>query len=77
MNINGLSVIRSSNIVTLRRICPFCKKTHEVEVDAKTFDDGMKLYAKGTYVQDAFPTFTSSQREMILTGICDECWSNL
>ena len=77
MNINGLSVIRSSNIVTLRRICPFCKKTHEVEVDAKAFDDRMKLYAKGMHVQDAFPTFTPSQREMILTGICDECWSNL
>lgn len=74
MNINGLSVIRSSNTVTLRRICPFCKKTHEVEVNAKEFDDGMKLRAKGKPIQTAFPTFTPSQREMILTGICDECW---
>ena len=77
MNINGLNVIRSSNTVTLRRICPFCKKTHEVKVDAKAFDDGMKLYAKGMPVQNAFSTFTPSQREMILTGICDKCWNNL
>jgi len=60
---------------TLQRECPFCNKIHSVVVDTKKFNDGMKKYNDGMYIQNAFPDFTPYQREMILTGICNDCWN--
>ena len=64
--------------VTLTTVCPFCSKEHKIVLEgskAAEYKQGKVAYEAGYLIQDAFPTFTPSEREFILTGICDECWS--
>ena len=65
------------NTLKLEKQCPFCGKTHVMEFDYVSYVDGMKKYMSGALCQDAFPGFTPSQREFIMTGICDECWDSI
>ena len=62
---------------TLTRICPFCRKHHEMDLPMNEYINGLKHYHEGALLQNAFPTFTASQREFIKTGICDDCWNSL
>lgn len=50
--------------------CPFCGRGNEVEVnevDYWDWDDGM-------LAQDAFPYLSADEREMLISGICPQCW---
>lgn len=62
---------------TLERTCPFCNQKHSITVDAAALNEGMEAYRKGALLQNAFPTFTPSQREFFNTGICDKCWEEI
>lgn len=53
--------------------CPVCQRTSVLKVPSK----GVTAWEKGSYIQDAFPNLTASQREMIKTGIHEECWDIL
>jgi len=53
--------------------CPFCKKNSTVTVDF----EGYLNYMMGARVQDAFPDLTPSERELLISGICDECWADI
>lgn len=62
----------------LETICPFCEKKHTINVNRFEFIDGFQRYNyQGVLIQDAFPNFTPSQREFVMTGICDSCWDKL
>lgn len=51
--------------------CPFCGKENIVEVNCEDFI----LYAEGeALVQDAFPYLSPNEREVIISGICGDCW---
>jgi hypothetical protein len=50
--------------------CPFCGAVRSIVVKAKN----LKAYQDGELVQDAFPMLNASDRELLMTGICDECW---
>ena len=63
------------NDVTILEIpCPFCGKISKLKVSTKVWRDGLTAYRNGALIQHAWPTLTSSSRELIKTGICDECW---
>lgn len=62
---------------TITRTCPFCGKEHSITVPKAELKAGFIAYQNGALIQNAFPTFTPSQREMLMTGICDDCWNNL
>ena len=54
-------------------VCPMCGQYHEVgvnETDYWDWDDGMN-------VQDAFPYLSANEREMLISGICPECWDRM
>jgi hypothetical protein len=53
--------------------CQICGKNGEMEVDAMTFTS----WQLGTLIQDAFPTLSDGEREMIQTGTHEECWEVL
>ena len=57
-------------MLTLKTICPFCGETHFVQVKETDY----WRYANGTMVQDAFPYLSADEREMLISGICPECW---
>ena len=63
--------------IGLFRTCPFCGKEWKIQLDSKLYHDGLERYDSGVVAQKAFPTFTDSEREFIITGICDECWKNI
>ena len=53
--------------------CPFCGKTHIVNVSA----DGYFAWKyEGVSAQDAFPELTANAREMLISGICPKCWDS-
>ena len=70
-------VSNDDKAIVLSRICPFCGKAWQIQVNSKLYYNGMRKYNAGSVVQNAFPLFTQSQREFIITGICDECWENI
>ena len=63
------------NDVTIFEIpCPFCGKISKLKVSIKVWRDGLTAYRNGALIQHAWPALTPSSRELIKTGICDECW---
>lgn len=70
----------SQNKVILTTVCPFCNKPQKMVLEgakAAEYKKGKVAYEAGYRIQDAFPSFTLSEREFILTGICDECWESI
>ena len=63
-----------NNITILEIPCPFCGKISKLKVSTKVWRDGLNAYKNGALIQNAWPTLSPSDRELILTGICDECW---
>lgn len=55
--------------ITIRSNCPFCGKTHEVEVDYRPF----QRWQDGELIQYAMPHLTPTQREQLISGICPKC----
>lgn len=53
--------------------CPFCKKENVVTVG---YDDYEK-YENGAKAQDCFPYLSADDRELLISGICPECWSDI
>lgn len=53
--------------------CPFCGRGNEVEVNEEDYWD----WQDGTLAQDAFPYLTSEEREMLISGICPDCWNSM
>lgn len=57
-------------LVVVRTQCPMCRKFADVSVPRA----GLTQMRAGAYVQDAFPSLSSSDREKLMTGICDDCF---
>ena len=54
--------------------CPFCGNTYSVTVDFEDFfawKHGLRL------AQNAFPYLTPDERELLISGICPECWEKM
>lgn len=60
--------------ITVECYCPFCGKLNEVVV---YFEDYCTWQFEGGRVQDVFPYLTPSEREYLISGICDECWGDI
>ena len=59
---------------TVYKRCPMCGKEFGIEMS----DEQYEKYTKGTeFIQDIFPEFTPAQREVLITGICEDCWDKL
>lgn len=59
--------------ITLCTHCPFCGKRQYVTVEQEDYD----RYVNGELAQKAFPYLTPAEREIIISGICEECWDNM
>ena len=65
-----MNVILDCTVVTC---CPFCHEAHEVAVNEMDYLD----WQDGKLAQDAFPYLSASDREMLITGICEDCWNGM
>jgi hypothetical protein len=62
--------IPEANTAVLEAICVYCGKT--VEIQTKCTD--YWLWTNGELIQDCLSYLTVSQREMLISGICEGCW---
>lgn len=53
--------------------CPHCGKKTIIEIKA---EDWLK-WKFGENIQIAFPYLSPAEREMLITGICDDCWKKM
>ena len=57
--------------------CPWCKRTNVITMNKNEWYDGVLAVNDGELIQNAFPTLGDDEREMLKTGICDQCWKSL
>ena len=55
-------------------VCPFCGVTHVITVRP---DDYLAWRYDGVEARDAFPYLDVEEREMLISGICPDCWDDL
>lgn len=53
--------------------CPFCGKVHEVEVNEMDYLD----WQDGALIQDVMPYLSANERELLISGIDDDCWGKM
>ena len=61
----------NNNTIEVRVRCPFCGKTYEVTVP----EDGYRRWQDGELIQRAMPEVSPTDREALISGICEECWN--
>jgi hypothetical protein len=64
--------------ITIIRHCPFCDKTHQIEVNKKEYLEAKnKLFIKCLPFEKAFAFFTKEQQEFISRGLCGLCYGKV
>ena len=54
--------------------CRVCRKEHHILVPKA----GYTMWAKGLkHIQDAMPSLTDDERELLVSGICGHCFDKL
>lgn len=56
--------------IILEGECPLCTLPWQVKVKK----EDLEAYRKGKPIYTCFPYLNDSERELLITGICDECW---
>lgn len=54
-------------------LCPICHEEHSVYVEKADY----YRWLRGAHVQNAFSYLNASEREILISGTCPECWDNL
>lgn len=62
------------NTIQVINYCPYCGKEMSVNVDANAY---IRWKNRECLIQDAFPDLLPSQREVLMSGTCNECWNML
>lgn len=57
----------------IERVCPHCHKLQTIEVNEIQYND----WLAGKNIQRAFPDLSADQREILMSGICPECWEEI
>ena len=53
--------------------CRMCSKPHYIVV----YPSDLARFEAGTHAQDAFPYLSADDRELLISGTCDECWNKM
>jgi hypothetical protein len=71
-----MATYNDDGTVTVKtRNCMVCQKPGELTVKTVEFDawaDG-----NGPFIQDAMPSLSAGERELLMTGTHDECWAQM
>ena len=59
-----------TELMTANTRCPFCLTISYVTVPV----DGYEAWVAGTLIQNALPTLSADNRELLMTGICGDCF---
>lgn len=67
---------KTANTKDLRRIiteCKSCKKEYKLEVTKQQ----LEMRKAGMHIQDAFPHLSANDRELLMSGICGNCFDKM
>lgn len=64
---------KERGMTTIGVACCVCRKEHHIEAPT----EAIHAWLKGTLVQDALPMLSPDDREMLVSGICSECFDKL
>lgn len=53
--------------------CPLCQHRQAIVVPI----DGAAAWERGAVIQYALPDLTDTEREALMSGICDPCWERV
>ena len=57
--------------------CPFCKKFNVIDMSDKQYNMYLAFKHGTGNIQDMLPDLSDTEREMLLTGICGDCWNGM
>jgi hypothetical protein len=57
----------------IQTACIECGDKHAISCTTEQY----KRYVYGDYVQDIFPELDAGTRELLISGICNDCWDNI
>ena len=63
------------NEITVKIPCVDCGRVIEIKVKESDYSEWMLGTTK--HVQDVFPYLTAGEREMFITGICEDCFHRI
>ncbi len=61
---------RETSIVV---VCPICGEEHFIFANV----EDVWAWEDGELVQNAFPYLSADEREILISGICPECWAKM
>lgn len=61
----------NADTATVTSTCPYCASKRTMEVELNSLHDWA---INGRLIQSAFPDMSPTDREALMTGICDDCW---
>ena len=53
--------------------CRMCQETTDLKVNFQGFVN----WKSGELIQDALPELSADERELLISGTCNECWQQL
>ena len=59
--------------IVVKVTCPFCGNESEVVVNEKDFN----AWQNGELAQKAFPYLNATQREILISGLCEKCQNDV
>lgn len=60
-------------MISLEVECEYCGDIHIVSVNEFDFND----WKSGSLIQDAMPYLNESQKQLLISQMCDECWNRM
>lgn len=57
----------------IEAVCCQCSKVEVLEVKRTQYE----AWKKGAFIQDAFPHLNADERELLISGICGECFDKM
>lgn len=61
-------------MITVETVCPFCGSVNHVHVVP---EDYAMWKNRERLAQDAFPYLSADERELLISGICSNCWNDM
>lgn len=61
------------DMVSITATCPICGHSNTIMV----YSDDYDRWQNGGLAQDCFPYLSAEDREMLISGICPECWDRM
>lgn len=55
--------------VEITKVCPFCGKVNRIIVNAESY----RMWQSGALIQRVFPMVSATEREILMSGICEDC----